>query len=295
MLASATEIVYALGLEDRLVAISHECDYPPEALVLPRASRSHFDPAGLTSAEIDGAVRDSMASHGAVYEVDAALLARLEPELILTQAVCEVCAVPTGSVLEAVEGMPRPARVESLDAHTLDEILDSVQAVAEAAGVPARGEAVVAGLRARLQRVADGVAGREQPRVLMLEWLDPPFATGHWVPEMVLAAGGDELMGRVGARSREVDWAEIAGLDPDVLLVEPCGYDLDGARRDADLHAERLLRIAGRAVREGRAWLLHSAYFSRSGPRVVEGVEALAALLHRGEETPGISRRWSPP
>jgi iron complex transport system substrate-binding protein len=295
MLSSATEIVYALGLEDQLAAISHECDYPPEALALPRASRSRFDPAGLTSGEIDAAVRRCMQEHGSVYEVDRERLREIAPALVLTQAVCEVCAVPTGSVLDAVAGLPSPPRVVSLDAHTLEGILASITQVAEAAGIPGRGAEVVAGLRARLDRVAAAVEGRPRPRVLMLEWLDPPFATGHWVPEMVRLAGGDDLLGSPGERSREIAWSDLPA-DPDLLLVEPCGYDLAAARLDAERHRDPLWGAAGRAVAEGRAWLLHSSYFSRSGPRVVEGVEALAAILHPDAFPDGpsaaLAQRW---
>jgi iron complex transport system substrate-binding protein len=296
MLASATEAVYALGLEDHLVAISHECDYPPEALRLPLASRSRFDPSGLTSREIDAAVRRSMEEHGSVYEVDRDLLARLQPDLVLTQAVCEVCAVPTGSVLEAVRSLPTPPAVLSLDAHTLEGILAGIGEIAVAAGVAERGEKVVDGLRARLDRVSEAVAGERRPRTLLLEWLDPPFSPGHWVPEMVALAGGDLLLGGAGERSVEVGWGEVEGLDPDVLLIEPCGYGLEEARADADAHRGALLDIAGRAVAAGDAWLLHSSYFSRSGPRVVDGVEALARLLHpnrfAGPPAPSVAERW---
>jgi iron complex transport system substrate-binding protein len=296
MLASATEAVYALGLGDHLVAISHECDYPPEALRLPLASRSRFDPSGLTSREIDAAVRRSMEEHGSVYEVDRGLLARLQPDLVLTQAVCEVCAVPTGSVLEAVRSLPTPPAVLSLDAHTLEGILAGIGEIAVAAGVAERGEKVVDGLQARLDRVSEAVAGERRPRTLLLEWLDPPFSPGHWVPEMVALAGGDLLLGGAGERSVEVGWGEVEGLDPDVLLIEPCGYGLEEARADADAHRGALLDIAGRAVAAGDAWLLHSSYFSRSGPRVVDGVEALARLLHpnrfAGPPAPSVAERW---
>jgi iron complex transport system substrate-binding protein len=296
MLSSATEIVYALGLGDRLVAISHECDYPPEALTLPRASRSRFDPAGLSSGEIDAAVRQSMEEHGSVYEVDVDVLERLGADLVLTQAVCEVCAVPTVSVLDAVKDMERSPRVESLDAHTIGGIIDSVQQVAEAAGEGERGAQVAHDLRSRLDIVRRRVSGRHRPRVLMLEWLDPPFAPGHWVPEMVDIAGGDLLLGRAGERSEQLPWSDLQGLQPEVLLVEPCGYDLVQTRVDADAHRPTLLRCAGEAVELGQAWLLHSSYFSRSGPRVVDGVEALAALLHP-EAFPGgpdqnVAERW---
>lgn len=280
MLSSATEIVHALGLGDRLVGISHECDFPPEALRLPRASRSRFDPEGMTSGEIDAAVRRSMEEHGSVYEVDVEALRGLAPDLILTQAVCEVCAVPTGSVMAAVERLDPQPRVASLDTHTMAQIIDSVREVAEAAGSPAHGERLTANLEARLAAVRERVAGRPRPRVLMLEWLDPPFAPGHWVPEMVEIAGGDLLLGEAGERSEQVTEERLAGLDPDVLLVEPCGYGLEQARADAHANRAMLHRLAPRAIAAQNAWLLHSSFFSRSGPRVVEGVEALAAILH---------------
>lgn len=282
LLSSATEIVYELGLQDRLVGISHECDHPPEALRLPRLSRSRFDPAGLTSGEIDAEVRRCMVEYGSVYEVDVAGLEQLRPDLILTQAVCEVCAVPTGSVEDAVRRLPYPPQVLSLDAHTLDGILHTVQQVADAAGERRRGEETVGRLRGRMERVARAVAGRPRPRVLALEWLDPPFAPGHWIPEMVDAAGGENLLGEAGARSVEVGWERVDGLDPDRLLLLPCGYGLEDARRDADRAADRLRGAAPRATEGGGAAIGHSAWFSRSGPRVVEGIEALAAWLHPG-------------
>jgi iron complex transport system substrate-binding protein len=282
LLSSATEIVYELGLQDRLVGISHECDHPPEALHLPRLSRSRFDPAGLTSGEIDAEVRRCMVEHGSVYEVDVAALKQLRPDLILTQAVCEVCAVPTGSVEDAVRGLTHRPRVLSLDAHTLDGILRTVQQVADAAGEARRGRETVGRLRGEMGRIARAVAGRPRPRVLALEWLDPPFAPGHWIPEMVDAAGGENLLGDSGARSVEVDWVRVAGLDPDRLLLLPCGYGLADARRDADRAADRLRGAAPRAIEGGFAVIGHSAWFSRSGPRVVEGIAALAAWLHPG-------------
>ncbi|MFL5382637.1 MAG: ABC transporter substrate-binding protein [Longimicrobiaceae bacterium] len=282
LLSSATEIVYELGLEDHLVAISHECDWPPEALRLPRLSRVRFDPAGLTSAEIDAEVRRCMLEHGSVYEVDTRALAEARPDLVLTQAVCEVCAVPTASVHEAVAALDRPPRVLSLDARTLEEIIDSVEEVADAADEPGMGAVTVARLRARVDHVREAVAGRARPRVLALEWLDPPFAPGHWIPEMIGIAGGESLLGTPGGHSVEVPWSGVEGLDPDRLLLVPCGYALDAAREDAARARERLHAAAPRAVESGGAALGHSAYFSRSGPRVVAGIEALAAWLHPG-------------
>lgn len=280
LLSSATEIVYELGLQDRLVAISHECDHPPEALSLPRASRVRFDPQGLTSGEIDAEVRRCMAEHGSVYAVDTERLRELRPDVILTQAVCEVCAVPTGSVEAAVAELGGTARVVSLDAHTLDGILATVRQVAEAADEPRRGDEAVSRLLGRLDRVAETVAGRPRPRVLGLEWLDPPFAPGHWVPEMIERAGGESLLGRAGGHSVEVPWGEVEALAHDRLLLVPCGYTLEQARADAGRARERLRAAAGATIDAGRAAVGHSAFFSRSGPRVVDGVEALAAWLH---------------
>ena len=297
MLSSATEIVYALGLEDHLIGISHECDYPPESQGLPRLSRSRFDPAGLTSGEIDAEVRRSMQEFGSVYEVDAALLRNLRPDLVLTQAVCEVCAVPTNSVHEAIADLPTRPEVVSLDAHTLDGIFATVQQVADAAGVSERGEQAVSAFRARISRVAEQIARREQPRVLALEWLDPPFAPGHWLPEIIESAGGLNLLGSAGEHSGEVPWGQVSSLDPDCLLLLPCGWDLEQARADADRNRDRLYQVAGRAVENGRAWIGHGAYFSRSGPRVVDGIESLAYVLHPAafDEGPSTGRleRWS--
>lgn len=280
LLSSATEIVTLLGLQDHLVGISHECDFPPEVLDRPRVSRVRFDPQGLDSAGLDAAVRRAMEEHGSVYEVDVELLRRLRPDVVLTQAVCEVCAVPTGSVQEAVAGLEHVPEVVSLDAHTVEEIVESVRTVGEAAGVADRGAQRAGELQARLDAVARAVAGAPRPRALLLEWLDPPFLPGHWVPQMVELAGGQCILGEAGERSLQVPWDEVVGLDPDLLLIEPCGYDLAAARADADRCAHLLRAAAPRAVADGRAWALDSAWFSRSGPRVVAGIECLANLFH---------------
>ena len=281
LLASATETVCLLGLDEALVAISHECDFPPHVLDRPRVSRPRFDPAGLAAGEIDAAVRQALAEHGSVYELDAVALRAAAPDLILTQQVCEVCAVPTSLAHQAARALDGAVTVLSLDAHTVAGILETVVQVGRVAGAEERGMAVAAALRERIARVQERVAGRPRPRVLALEWLDPVFVPGHWGPEMVTLAGGDMLAGSAGERSLQVPWDAIAGLDPDVLLVLPCGYDLEGARAEADRHADRLRSVAGRAVDAGRAWVMDgSAYFNRSGPRVVDGIELLARMLH---------------
>ncbi len=281
LLASATEIVYALGLGDQLVAISHECDYPPEALGKPRISRPRFDPSGLSSGAIDGAVRRAMADHGAVYLLDGERLRDARPDVILTQAVCQVCAVPTSLAQDAARVLGNGAKVISLDAHTVGDILQTIHQVAAAAGVPERADRVVAALEARLGRVRRAVEGLDRPGVLAIEWLDPPFVPGHWVPEMIELAGGRCLSGTAGRPSRQVSWDDLARLDPDVLVVMPCGFGLDQSRREAETHGERLAAVAPRALASGRAFVVDgSSYFNRSGPRVVDGIEMVAALLH---------------
>ena len=298
MLASGTEIAAALGLEDRVIAISHECDFPQTLLDRPRLSRPRFDPAGLSSGEIDCAVRKAMLEHGSVYEIDGDALEALRPGLILTQAVCEVCAVPTPGVERIIEARGLHARVLSLDAHTIDEILDSMLAVGRAAGIEARAAGIVQGLRERIDKVRRAVAPLRVVRVLAIEWLDPPFVPGHWVPGMIELAGGSCLAGRAGGHSEQIDWSGIGGFDPDTLIIMPCGYGLDASRRDADRFADRLGSVAPRAIREGRAWVVDgSAYFNRSGPRVVDGIEILAQVLHAGvlgEPPSGAAARWKP-
>lgn len=298
LLASGTEIVAALGLGDGLVGISHECDHPPELLDRPRVSRPRFDPEGLASGEIDRAVREAMLEHGSVYALDAERLESLDPDLVLTQAVCEVCAVPTAGVRETIAGLGVSPEIVSLDAHTIGEILDSIRTVGHAAGATRAADDIVTGLRVRMERVAEAVAGAPRPRVLAIEWLDPPFAPGHWVPEMIERAGAECLLGEAGRPSREVDWEDIAGLDPDALVIMPCGYGLEASRADADAHADRLATLAPRAIAAGRAWVVDgSAYFNRSGPRVVTGVEILAGLVHTDRfeaPDPATAEVWTP-
>ena len=299
LLASGTEIVDALGLGECLVGISHECDHPPYLLDRPRVSRPRFDPEGLSSGEIDAAVRQAMTEHGSVYEVDAAVLEKLQPDIVITQAVCDVCAVPTDGVREVLGARGIEADVVSLDAHTIDDILASVTQVARAAGSPDAAGDAGGSIRRRLDAVRAAVRDAVAPRVLGIEWFDPPFAPGHWVPEMIELAGGRNLAGEAGQPSREVSWDEMGDLDPDALLLMPCGYGLEAARDDADVHSERLREVAPRAIAEGRAWVVDaSSYFNRSGPRFVTGVEILGGLLHPNRlpaPDPAVAAVWSPP
>ena len=270
LLPSATEIVCALGLEDHLVGISHNCDYPPSIAHLPRLSRPRTKLDGLSSGEIDTAVRAALRDYGSVYEIDVEGIRALEPDLILTQGICDVCAVPQSQVIDASLG----GRVLTLDAHDLAAIISSIRDVGGETGVMDRAEQLIAEMRERIAAVRTRASGRARPRVLALEWLDPPYAPGHWVPELIELAGGELLAGTARRPSFPMQWSDLSELHPDVVLVMPCGFDLEETRRDAERYAEQLRGLGGR---------LHlldaSSYFSRSGPRVVDGLEILASTI----------------
>lgn len=270
LLPSATEIVCALGLEDRLVGISHSCDYPPSIAHLPRLSRPRATLEGLSSGEIDAAIRAAMRDFGSVYEIDIAGIRDLQPDLVLTQGICEVCAVPESQVTGASIG----STILTLDAHDLAAIFASIRDVGCATGVTGRAEQLIADMQRRIEAVRASVAGRARPRVLALEWLDPPYVPGHWVPELVAAAGGELLAGTARTPSHRMDWSELRGLEPDVLLVMPCGFDLQKTQHEAVRHKQQLRAVGGRVQLFDA-----SAYFSRSGPRVVDGLEILASAI----------------
>ncbi|GAA4977271.1 ABC transporter substrate-binding protein [Actinoplanes utahensis] len=273
LLPSATEIVYALGLGDDLVGVTFECDEPATARTSKTVVVGGRDTRGMTPAEIDGYVRTQMAAGGDLYTLHADALAGLEPDLILTQDLCRVCALPSGHVDEALTHLGCRAEVLSLDPYTLEDVLTTFAEVAGAVGVPHRGLDLVAGLRERLARVAAAVAGRARPRVAVVEWVDPPFTAGHWVPDLVTAAGGEPVAARPGKRSVQVSWAELAAPQPEIVLVTPCGYHLDGAIRQAKAVAGR---FPGAAV-----WAIDGdGLVVRPGPRLIDGVEAIAAILH---------------
>ncbi|MER7441594.1 cobalamin-binding protein [Micromonospora avicenniae] len=273
LLPSATEIVYALGLGDDLVGVTFECDVPPAARGDKTVVVGGRDTRGLTPREIDAYVKAQMAAGSDLYTLHGDALAGLKPELILTQDLCRVCALPSGQVSDALDYLGCRADVLSLDPHTLDEVLDTIHAVGARAGVPERSEALVTGLRARLKAVAAAVAGRPRPRVAVVEWVDPPFTAGHWVPDLVRSAGGNPVAARPGARSVQTTWQELIDAAPDVVLVTPCGFRLDGAAQQAETVAPR---FPGAAV-----WAIDAdGLVVRPGPRLVDGVEAIAAILH---------------
>jgi iron complex transport system substrate-binding protein len=282
LLPSATEIVCALGLEDALVGITHECDYPSSVEGKPRLTASRISHTTMSSAEIDHAVRGQLDGHGSIYDLDEARLHALKPDLIVTQELCDVCAVSYKTVRRAARMFETDVRVLSLEPATIEDIFANIRAVGELAGAAARAEQIVAGLRQRLHALRAKLEHiQRQPRTLMLEWLEPPFAPGHWVPEQVAAAGGDASFGRAGARSVTTTGEEIRAYAPEVIVLIPCGYykqDILQALPEARL-PEGWHDLP--AVRQGQVWAVDAtSYFSRPGPRVVEGAEILARILH---------------
>jgi iron complex transport system substrate-binding protein len=276
LVPSATEMLFALGLGDSVVGVTHECDYPDEAVERPHLTRSAV-PAGLSASEIDREVRERTSQGGAIYELDADELRELEPDLIVTQAVCEVCAVSFEDVTAVAAAMDPSPEVLSLDPTTLGEMIADIRRLGVATDVAEEAEELILALGERLDAVGAAVAdAQEQPTVLALEWLDPAYVGGHWVPQMIEHAGGIDLLGFAGEKSRVASWAEIEASAPRVVVAMPCGYDADRAATEAYQHAERIGRLgADRVVAVDAA-----SYFSRPGPRLIDGVELLAHVLH---------------
>jgi iron complex transport system substrate-binding protein len=284
LVPSATEMLFALGLGDQVVAVTHECDYPTEAAgkrhltrsLVPAYSAATKNAAGPTAGEIDAEVRQLTREGRHLYELDEPTLAELEVDLIVTQAVCEVCAVSYDDVIAVAGRLPSRPRVISLDPSNLAEVLADVPRLGEATGVADRAAALHEDLARRLQAVGRAVAGVRRPTVLALEWLDPPFIGGHWVPEMIEIAGGRDVLGVAGEKSRTAEWDELAASSPDVVVAMPCGWDARRARSEVDAHAAEVADIGAE-----RIWTVDAAAsFSRPGPRLVEGTELLAHLLH---------------
>lgn len=288
LLPSTTEIVCALGLEDALVGITHECDYPASVSAKPRLTASRISVETMTSREIDHAVRSQLAQlapwdgHGSIYDLDEAKLRELNPDLILTQELCEVCAVSYKTVERAARMFEADVRVVSLEPNTIADIFDNIRMVGELTERQREADKLVAGLQARLDRVRERAEQIDRhPRTLMLEWLEPPFAPGHWVPEQVEIAGGDHAFGKAGQRSVTTTAAEIRAYAPEVIVLIPCGYYKEDILRQ--LPGSRLPEGWNDlpAVKNGEVWATDAtSYFSRPGPRVVDGVEILARILH---------------
>ena len=279
LLPSATEIVYALGLGDDLAGVTFECDEPPNARAEKAIVVGGLDTSGMSPGDIDHYVRSRLAAGEDLYTLHARALAELAPDLILTQDLCRVCALPSGHVSDALGYLGCHADVLTLDPHSLAEVLDSIVTVGQRADVPERAALLVAGLRQRLDVVAASVAPLDRPKVAVVEWVDPPFTAGHWVPDLVTAAGGLPVAARPGIPSVQTSWSAIGAAEPDLVVVAPCGYHLAGAAEQA--------RLVSRELPGVPVWAIDAdGIVVRPGPRLVDGVEALASILHPGVVPP---------
>jgi iron complex transport system substrate-binding protein len=277
LLPAATEIVAALGALGRLVGVSHECDFPPEVRSLPRVTRTLIDPA-MPSGAIDRALADAKRTGVSPVEVDINLVAHLRPDVLIGQSVCDVCAVGEGELARLVTTLMPTPWVVTLHAHTLDEVFLDIRKVGEALELRDEAEELEAGLRYRLRRVAARVQGSTKvPRVLVLEWLDPPYVAGHWVPELVALAGGEDVGSTAGERSRPRPWDELTALAPDLVVVALCGFDVPRAQMELDAVTDREARVL--LERRRVEFLDGNAYTSRPGPRLVDSAEILTRLI----------------
>ena len=282
LLPSATEIVCALGLDAELVAVTHECDYPAAALAKPHVTRSAIDYTGSSSREIHTDIRRALHRGSSIYHLNQALLEQLLPDLILTQELCDVCAVSYREVRGAVRTLPGSPKVLSLEPNTLEAILETIRQVGSVTGRQLQAASVVEGLQTRVSDVTRAVAeAPRQPRVLCLEWLDPPMVGGHWVPEMVKCAGGMDGMGKPGEPSFQVSWEQVLVYRPEVVVLMPCGFHLRETVEEAARIPFPHLWHQLPAVQNGQVFAVDgSSYFNRPGPRIVDGLEILAELLH---------------
>jgi iron complex transport system substrate-binding protein len=295
LLPGSTEIVCLLGLADALVGVTHECDFPDDVKRLPRVVRSSFDPSGLSQHEIDARVRAAVERGEPLCVIDADLVVALRPELVLTQELCDVCAISSGAAQRAIARVRPAPEVLSLHPHSLDQVIGDVERVGAAAGAGMRAAQESARLRARLARVEQAVSRRPRRRAAILEWLDPLMASGHWIGDMLRCAGGVDVLGVEGGPSKRVAWEELRDRDPEVLILAPCGFAVERAVADA----RALESLPGwktlHAVRAGEVHAMDgNAHTSRPGPRLVEGVEILAEILHPGvfpARQPSGSRR----
>jgi iron complex transport system substrate-binding protein len=281
----ATELLFALGLGDDVVAVTHECDFPGDVRELPQITRDVL-PGGLSSAEIDAAVRERTERGQAIYELDEGRLGELEPDLIVTQRLCAVCAVSYDDVVAAAKRIPSHPRVVSLDPRTLGEAMGDIRTIAQATGARDAALDLVTRQRGRIDRIRLAVRDARRVPVAALEWLHPVFIAGHWTPQLIELAGGIDVLGFAGEDSEESTWAAVSAAAPEVVVVMPCGYDAPRSHQEARAHAEALARVGARRIVAVDA----AAYFSRPGPRLVDGLELMAHILHPDlvTEAPGV-------
>ena len=300
-LPAATEIAGALGLMDQVVGVSHECDFPQQANERPRVTHCSVHDAEMASREVDEWVRGALHDNGTIYTIDEPLLRKLQPDVILTQKLCDVCAVGYSTVAKLAQTLAGPPRVLNLEPTTLADIFDDIRWVAEACDVPARAEELIENLSDRIENVRKRAATiSDRPHCFLMEWVDPPFCSGHWGPELVEIAGGHDSLGRKHQPSAQIEWQQVLGARPEIIVLALCGYNIHRARRDYEL----LRRFPGfssiPALEDGQVYLVNaSAYFARPGPRIVDSLEILAGILHptefpefvsRGSEDPRVAR-----
>ena len=295
LLPAATEIAAALGLMDYVVGVSHECDFPSEANARPRVTHcpvSRSRGTALTSREVDEWVRRALHENGTIYVIDEPLLRELRPDVILTQKLCDVCAVGYGTVARLAETLPGPPHVVNLEPSSLSDIFNDLRCVAEACNVPERAEQLIARLSERVEIVRQRVARTTcRPRCFLMEWVDPPFCSGHWGPELVEIAGGNDSLGPKHQPSVQIEWQEVLDTQPDIIVLALCGYDIDRARRDYEMLRGFPEFNSLPAARRGEIYVVDaSAYFARPGPRIVDSLEILAGILHPEEFPEFISR-----
>jgi iron complex transport system substrate-binding protein len=280
LLPSATEIAFALGLGDSVVAVSHECDYPPAASKLPRITRTPIHNE-MNSRDIDAAVMAAVSQGESLYRIDMELVRQLAPDLILTQQLCEVCAVSMGEVQRALAGLPSQPRIVNLEPRSLDGIIENIFDVASETGANAAAATVVAALRMRIERVRQRAAALKRPRVFCMEWADPVFCGGHWMKELVEIAGGIDDLSLLHRPSTRIEWREVVEFAPEVLVLTCCGFNVARMRREVDVLAANPGFPDLPAVRAGRVYVTNAmAYFSRPGPRIVDSLEVVAHLIH---------------
>ena len=281
LLPAATEIVAALDMTDCLAGVSHECDFPAPVNALPRVTRCEIHGNALPSTAIDRWVKSTLERTGTLYTMDEALLRRLAPDVIITQRLCDVCAVGYDSVTSFAATLPKPPQVVNLEPQTLADVFEDFRRVAAALGVPERATGVISALQTRVERVRSRVAGAPARRCVLLEWIDPPFGSGHWGPELVGIAGGIDPVGRAGEDAREVPWDAVRDAAPEVLVIACCGFDVARTQRDVPILRAYPGFADLPAARSGEVWLVDgAAYFSRPGPRLVDSLELLAPLVH---------------
>ena len=287
---SATEMLYALGLGDQICGVTHECDYPPEARGKPIAIRSLIDSSNMSQREIDDMVVESMSHGHGLYTIDKVLLRKNVPDVVITQELCDVCSVSLRDVLSTISDLSKSCKVVSLKPRGLKGVLEDVLTVGKACGAESAAEGLVRSLEARIQTVEERARALDRPRVFCVEWFDPVFASGHWVPEMVEVAGGEDALGFAGRDSRKIPWETVVAYDPEVLVLMPCGFDVDRTAADIPLLAKNVGWRSITAVKSGAVFATNgSAYYSRPGPRLVDGLELMSRMIHPetfGSQTP---------